>query len=181
MANGQPNLKKEKAKLPQARRYLMAANWGLETLVDQRLSGIPCFFHMIGILSALRSVQHMLLSHDRLLSTEHDRVISAWAKETKDTASIEPLHFIKASRDLILKEGKFAFQTIHGEIEVELDGKRESVSHIFAMSYQPDGRKSRPHDLESDIRLAISWCEGQLEKIEAQLPPLGEGSVIPQK
>jgi hypothetical protein len=54
-------------------------------------------FFTVGILAALRAVQHALLNHDSTLSTEQ-----------KSTPFNGPeITFIKNSRDLILKAGAF--------------------------------------------------------------------------
>jgi hypothetical protein len=47
-------------KLPQARMYLKSARWGFDRLQEQMPSGYEYRFYMIGILAALRAVQHSL-------------------------------------------------------------------------------------------------------------------------
>jgi hypothetical protein len=54
--------RQEMPKLPQARLYLMAANFGIQELLAQRPMGTAYRFHVIGILASLRAVQHALLS-----------------------------------------------------------------------------------------------------------------------
>jgi hypothetical protein len=55
-------------KLPQARMYLKSARWGFDRLLEKMPSGYEYRFYMIGILAALRAVQHSLYAHDRKLS-----------------------------------------------------------------------------------------------------------------
>ncbi len=43
-------------KLPQARRYLRAARWGFDQMVEHRHIGSAFVFHIIGILTVLRAV-----------------------------------------------------------------------------------------------------------------------------
>jgi hypothetical protein len=58
--------------------YLKAARWGFESLLEQQLSGYGYRFHMIGILAALRAVQHSLDAHDRNPSPAHKNIIGEW-------------------------------------------------------------------------------------------------------
>ena len=104
----------ELPKLPQARMYLKSAQWGFDELLTKKLSGYAFRFYSIGILASLRAVQHSLRSHDSPLSDEHKRVIDEW---WQDTSTPEPpeLHFIRTSRDLILKGGSFAGYSIVSE------------------------------------------------------------------
>jgi hypothetical protein len=84
----------EAPKLPQARRYLRAAQWGFENLQRQMLIGTGAIFHVTGTLACLRAVQHALLHHDGQLSPEHQEAVSDWQAATKDWKSIPDLHFI---------------------------------------------------------------------------------------
>jgi hypothetical protein len=42
-------------KLPQARRYLRAARWGLNTMLEQKVLGAGYIFYVTGLLATLRS------------------------------------------------------------------------------------------------------------------------------
>ena len=48
----------EVPKLPQARMYLQAAQWGFDELLTKQLSEHAFRFYLIGILASLRAVQH---------------------------------------------------------------------------------------------------------------------------
>ena len=104
----------EPRKLPQARMYLKSAQWGFDELLAKKLSDYAFRFYLIGILASLRAVQHSLKSHDSTLSDEHKRVIDKW---WQDTSTPEPpeLHFIRTSRNLILKRGAFPAYAIVSE------------------------------------------------------------------
>jgi hypothetical protein len=54
----------ELEKLPQARRYLRAARFGLHTLLELKIAGTGYIFHVIGLLTTLRAVPHVLTGHD---------------------------------------------------------------------------------------------------------------------
>src|SRR5439155_27146048 len=97
----------EQRKLPQARMYWRSAQWGFEALLQEKLSGYGYRFYVIGILSALRAVQHSLNAHDRNLSPKHREVISAWWEKTADDADIPDLRFIRTARNQVLKAGAF--------------------------------------------------------------------------
>ena len=94
-------------KLPQARMYLKSARWGFDRILEQKPSGYEYRFYMIGILAALRAVQHSLHAHDRKLSPAHERVISDWSAKTS-IRDHPDLQFIKSARDQVLKAGSFA-------------------------------------------------------------------------
>jgi hypothetical protein len=95
----------EVPKLPQARMYLQSAQWGFDELLRKQLLGYPFRFYVIGILTSLRAVQHALMHHDSTLSDEHKRVVEDWLQATP--LSTPELHFIRTSRNLILKRGSF--------------------------------------------------------------------------
>jgi hypothetical protein len=94
-------------KLPQARMYLKSARWGFDRLQKQMPSGYEYRFFMIGILAALRAVQHSLYAHDRKLSPAHEKVISDWWAKTSIRGGYPDLQFIKDARDQVLKAGSF--------------------------------------------------------------------------
>jgi hypothetical protein len=94
-------------RLPQARMYLKSARWGFDRILEQKPSGYEYRFYMIGILAALRAVQHSLHAHDRKLSPAHERVISDWWAKTS-IRDHPDLQFIKSARDQVLKAGSFA-------------------------------------------------------------------------
>ena len=159
---------REIPKLPQARLYLQAALWGLESLVSQRLLGVPYRFHVIGILASLRAVQHALYNHDRHISPEHNKAVSEWWTATNPAAAKE-LRFIKYARDSILKEGAFQSYAILSESGTGEGGNRTVTREDYEMAYYVDGVR---HDLVADIRAAAAWCERELTAIESKLPPL---------
>jgi hypothetical protein len=68
----------ELEKLPQARRYLRAARWGLNTMLEQKVMGPGYIFYVTGLLATLRAVPHILTYHDNKLSPQHQAVIEAW-------------------------------------------------------------------------------------------------------
>jgi hypothetical protein len=57
----------EVPKLPQARMYLRAAQWGFDELLAKRLTDTAFGFYLIGILASLRAVQHALKAADSTL------------------------------------------------------------------------------------------------------------------
>jgi hypothetical protein len=161
-------MRREVAKLPQARRYLRAATWGFDNLIEGKLSGRAFIFYTIGLFAALRAVQHMLLNHDRRLSPDHEKVVSAWARATKDDSAIPELRFIRRSRDLLLKEGSFAAYSTVSEGGIgEGDNYRSTHNDYDLAYYDDDGNR---HDLAAEIRAALEWCDRELTKIEAELP-----------
>jgi hypothetical protein len=102
---GRMTNQRELPRLPQARMYLKSAQWGFDKLLAKRLTGYAFRFHLIGVLASLRTVQHALKGHDRTLPDEHKRVIDQWWNSTP--LAIPELHFIRTSRNLILKTGAF--------------------------------------------------------------------------
>jgi hypothetical protein len=154
-------------KLPQAQMYLKSAQWGFETLIEQKLSGYAFRFYVIGILAALRTVQHSLFSHDQNLSPEHERVIAKWKEKTSDIKLIPNLLFIKTARDQILKAGSFEAYAGHTE---SADGEGANLvvtrTDYDLAYYDKDGQR---HDLKAAIRSAINWCEDELAAIESEI------------
>ena len=101
-------------KLPQARMYLKSARWGFDHLLEQKATCYAYCFYMIGILAALRAVQHSLHAHDRKLSPTHEKVIADWW--TKTSIRDHPdLRFIKDARDQVLKAGSFDSYATYSE------------------------------------------------------------------
>jgi len=159
---------REAPKLPQARRYLRAAQWGCENIRSQKLIGAGAIFHIIGILACLRAVPHALLNHDRGLSPEHQEVISDWQVATKNSSSIPDLHFIVTSRNLLLKDANFEGYAIHSESSIGEDENCIVTDEEYELAYYVDGQR---RDLASAIQSAIDWCKGELAKLESKLPP----------
>jgi hypothetical protein len=154
-------------KLPQSRMYLKSAQWGFESLIEQKLSGYGFRFYAIGILAALRAVQHSLYSHDRNLSPEHERVIAKWWRKTADSKIIPDLHFIKNARDQILKAGSFESYAGHTESATGEGANRVVTRTDYDLTYyDQDGER---HDLKAAIQSAIKWCEEELAAIEAEI------------
>jgi hypothetical protein len=154
------------SKLPQARLYLNSAQWGIDELVKGKLTDYPFRFHMIGILAALRAVQHALLNHDRKISPTHRMVIDEWWKRTTPQNAAE-LAFIKTARDLILKEGAFESYATRTESGIG-EGKNYTVTdETYELAYYVGEVR---HDLLVDLRGAAAWCERELTSIEAKLP-----------
>ena len=163
--------------LPQARMYLKSAQWGFETLIEQKLSGYAFRFYVIGILAALRTVQHSLFSrdsHDRNLSPEHERVIAKWHEKTFDWKLIPDLRFIKTARDQILKEGSFDGYAGHTE---SADGEGSNLvvtrTDYDLAYYDKDGER---HDLRAAIQSALKWCEEELAGLEAEISQMQQGA-----
>ena len=156
----------DETKLPQARRYLRAAKWGFENINSQKLVGPGSVFHIVGIISCLRAVQHALLNHDCNLSTQHQQVVSDWKAKTADWRAIRELSFIKTSRDLLLKETDFEGYAIHSESGIGEDTNRILTDENYELIYYTEGKRC---DLSDAIQSAIDWCDGELTKLEAQL------------
>jgi hypothetical protein len=159
-------MKNEEPKLPQARMYLRSAQWGFDELLRNRLLDSPFSFYLIGILASLRAVQHALKNHDSKLSEEHKRAIEDWWQSTPpDTPE---LHFIRTSRNLILKGGSFPGYAIATESSTGEEPYIEITGTGYELAYYDEARKR--HDLEKEIRRAIYWCDRELTAIEAKLP-----------
>ena len=160
---------RELPKLPQARMYLKSAQWGFDEQLAKKLSDYAFRFYLIGILASLRAVQHSLRSHDSPLSDEHKRVIDEW---WQDTSTPEPpeLHFIRTSRNLILKRGAFPAYAIVSESSTGEESNLTITDTSYELAYY-DEAETR-HDLEEAIRGAINWCDRELTAIEEKLPPV---------
>jgi hypothetical protein len=157
----------ETKKLPQARYYLRAANYGIDALLAQHPMDEKFLFFVVGVLASLRAVQHALLNHDSTLSAQHKTAIEEWKRTTPMNGP--EITFIKNSRDLILKRGSFAAfaTTTHGGI-----GEGESyqiTSEGYDAGYYVDGKR---RDLIEDVRNAAAWCDQQLKDIEKKVPPV---------
>jgi hypothetical protein len=157
------------SRLPQARMYLRAAQWGLDNLVKHSLEGYAFRFHAVGILAALRAVQHALYNHDRHLSPAHHSVITEWWESTLPRDHPD-LRFIQKSRNLILKEGSFNSYAIYSE-SGSGEGENRTITHreYELVYYEEDERR----DLRAAVLSALNWCDLELTKIEARLPTPG--------
>jgi hypothetical protein len=158
----------ELSKLPQARMYLKAAQWGFDELLAKRHLGDPFVFHLVGIFASLRAVQHALKSHDRTLSEEHKRVIDEWWNATPLT--VPELHFIVTSRNLLLKAGDFRGYAILSEPSTGEEPHVVIISTNYELVYY--GENKDRQDLEEAIRKAIRWCDRELTALEEKLPPV---------
>ena len=157
----------EVPKLPQARMYLQAAQWGFDELLTKQLSEHAFRFYLIGILASLRAVQHALMNHDSTLSDEHMRVVKDWLQATP--LSTPELDFIRKSRDLILKRGSFESYAIVTESSTGEEPNIEITGTSYELAYYDEAGER--HDLEKEIRRAVDWCDRELTSIEAKLPP----------
>jgi hypothetical protein len=149
-------------KLPQARRYLRAARWGLNTMLEQKVLGAGYIFYVTGLLATLRAVPHILRHHDNKLSPQHQAVIEAWWMRTKDLKEHPDFLLIIRARNQILKDGSFESWATSWE------GTSEPGVVHYEASHYVDGMR---RDLEIDVRAALDWMERQLIEIEADLPP----------
>jgi hypothetical protein len=158
----------EVPKLPQARMYLRAAQWGFDELLAKQLSDTAFVFYLVGILASLRTVQHALKTADSTLSDEHKRVIEEWWRATPP--STPELHFIQTSRNLILKAGAFPGFAIYTESSTGDDSNPQITGTSYELAYYDEagGRQ----DLEDAIGGAIRWCDRELTAIEAKLLPI---------
>jgi hypothetical protein len=161
LAKGHP-IMPELEKLPQARRYLRAARFGLHTLLELKIAGTGYIFHVIGLLTTLRAVPHVLMGHDSKLSPEHKAVIAAWRIRTKNFKEHPEFYLIIRARNQILKDGSFASYASSSESSME-----PGVVHYETAHYLDGERR----DLEIDVRAALDWMERELTMIEADLPP----------
>ena len=154
--------RKTAEKLPYARKYLRAARWGLDVLLDRKPIGPGYLFHVAGLLATLRACQHVLMDRDWKLSPRHGEVIGAWKQRTKQFKQISELFFIREARNKILKDGSFASYATRTEYSWDTGVADYEMAHYL------DGER---RDLETDVRAAFDWFERQLAEIEAQLPP----------
>ncbi len=144
--------------------YLEAASWGLENMLQGKLHGYGYRFHMIGILAALRAVQHALLNHDRNLSPAHREAIRKWERTT--SFEVPELAFIKYARDKILKEGSFESYATSSESGTGEGTSYVAYSHEYELAYYIEEKRL---DLLAELRRAIAWNERELSKIEGDL------------
>jgi hypothetical protein len=158
----------ERPNLPQARMYLKSARWGFDELLRKQLLGYPFRFYLIGILASLRAVQHALMNHDSTLSNEHKRVIKDWCQATP--LSTPELHFIRTSRDLLLKGGSFPGYAIETESSTGEEPNLEITGTSYELTYRDEAGER--HDLGEKIQRALDWCDRELAAIEAKLPPI---------
>jgi len=149
LAKGHP-IMPELEKLPQARRYLRAARFGLHTLLELKIAGTGYIFHVIGLLTTLRAVPHVLMGHDSKLSPEHKAVIAAWRIRTKNFKEHPEFYLIIRARNQILKDGSFASYASSSESSME-----PGVVHYETAHYLDGERR----DLEIDVRAALDWME----------------------
>jgi hypothetical protein len=156
----------ELPKLPQARRYLRSAQWGFDELLVKQLSNTAFVFYLVGILTSLRAIQHALKNADSALSDEHKRVIDEWWRATP--LSTPELHFIRTSRNLILKAGAFPAFAIYTESSTGEGSNLQITGASYELAYYDDADERQ--DLEEAIRGAIRWCDRELTAIEAKLP-----------
>jgi hypothetical protein len=155
-------------KLPQSRMYLKSAQWGFSSMMEQKAEGYSFRFHIVGILAALRAVQHSLYAHDRLLSPVHKQVIGDWWRRTSNREQHPDLKFIKMARDLILKAGSFDANAIHTESSIgEGSNLRVTRMEYELTYYDVDGNR---RDLREALDSALKWCERELDEIESRVP-----------
>ena len=150
-------------KLPQSRMYLKSARWGFDRLLEQMPSGYEYRFYMIGIVAALRAVQHSLYAHDRKLSPVHEEVIANWWAKTS-IRDHPDLQFIKNARDQVLKAGSFESYAKSGIGELE---NYQITRTDYDLAYY-DKNKER-HDLKAAIESALNWCDRELTEIESHI------------
>jgi hypothetical protein len=122
---------------------------------------------MIGILAALRAVQHSLNAHDRNLTPAHQKIVGAWWKKTSNRELYRDLQFIKSARDLILKSGSFDSHATHSESGIGEGSNYEITRTEYDLAYY-DGDGQR-HDLKEAIESALNWCDRELTEIESQI------------
>ena len=159
---------RELPKLPQARRYLRSAKWGFEELLAKQLSDTAFVFYLVGILASLRAVQHALKNADSTLSDGHKRVIDEWWWCIPLTTP--ELHFIRTSRNLILKAGAFPAFAINSKSSIGEGSNLTITGTSYELAYYDEADERQ--DLEEAIRGAINWCDRELNAIEEKLPPV---------
>ena len=154
-------------KLPQARRYLRAARWGFDQMVEHRHVGTAFVFHIIGILTVLRSVPFALRA-DGTFSAKHRAAIDEWWGRTATSPEIK---LIKRLRDTALKDAGLksiavASSSYIGEGPTSVETSRDyDVDHIDL---------GQRRDLLADLRSLFDWFEAQLREIEARVPEHAE-------
>jgi hypothetical protein len=150
--------------------YLRAAQWGFDELLAKQLSDTAFVFYLIGILASLRAVQHALMNHDSTLSAKHKRAVNEWCQATP--LSTPELHFIRTSRDRVLKCGSFKGYAINTESSTGEEPNIEITGTSYELAYYDEAGER--HDLEKEIRRAVDWCDRELTAIEAKLLDVGE-------
>jgi hypothetical protein len=147
--------------------YLQSAQWGFDELLRMQLLNPAFLFYLIGILASLRAVQHALRNHDSTLSEEHKRVVEKWWQTTP--LSTPELHFIRTSRDLILKRGSFKSYAIVTESSTGEEPNPEITNVSYELAYYD--KAGERHDLEKEIRRAIDWCDRELTESKRSCHP----------
>ena len=155
-------------RLPQARMYLKTAQWGFKQLIEQQLSGYAFRLHLVGILAALRAVQHAQHAHDRKLSPQHETIVSQWWNAHRDMSRSPELRFIKQSRDMMLKAGAFSAYATFSESSTGEGSNRVVTATSYELAYYDANHDH--HDLAPPIQSALDWCERELTQLEARLP-----------
>jgi hypothetical protein len=168
------NADEDKKLLPQARMYLKSAKWGFDRLLERKPSGYEYRFFMIGILAALRAVQHSLNAHDRELSPVHKEIISAWWAKTS-IRDHPDLQFIKSARDQVLKAGSFETYATYSQSGIgELENLQITGTDYDLAYYDEDQER---HDLGAAIESALKWCDRELSEIESHIQSRGAETV----
>jgi hypothetical protein len=147
--------------------YLKAAKWGFDSLLEQKLTGPAHHFYMIGILAALRAVQHSLYAHDRNLSSTHKKAIETWWKKTSNRELYPDLQFIKNARDLILKAGSFDSYATYSESSTGEGSNIEITNTDYDLAYYDETGERR--DLKEAVESALNWCNRELTEIESEI------------
>ena len=135
---------------------------GMETPLDQKVTGTGYIFYVSGLLSTLRAVPHVLREHDCNLSPAHHTLITAWWKRTSNFKQHPEFDLIIRARNQILKDGSF------GSYASSWEGTSEPGVVHYETAHYLDGER---RDLEIDVRAALDWVERELANIEADLPP----------
>lgn len=152
-------------KLPQARLYLRAARWGFDEMVQHRRDGSGFVFHIIGILTLLRSVPFALNNRDRKISPTHEKVIGEWWARTPLTTPV--LLFLKRARDLAQKEAALNSIAVSSESGIGEGSNYTVTSRDYEVELVEAEQR---HDLLAELRKAFEWLEAELAQIEARLP-----------
>jgi hypothetical protein len=150
-----PHQRYERPKLPHVRTYLRTAQWGFDQMNAAAIAGTfeggaDIRFFLIGILASLRAVQHSLKEGDATISPDHKRDINEWWSKTKLDA-VPELKFIQTSRNLILKEGRFAAYLTMSEPGIGTKPERpcEPDEKAYDLAYYDD--EGERHDLDGVI------------------------------
>jgi hypothetical protein len=163
--NGWTNLPElPRPKLPQSRRYLRAARWGFDQMVERHLVGTGFILHVIGIVTMLRAIPFALYSVDRGISVEHRAVIDQWWQLT---ASAPEIKFIKRLRDTALKDAALKSTAVASSTYIGDGPTSEETSRDSGVDHIDLGER---RDLLADLRSLFDWFEVQLSEIEARVP-----------